>query len=622
MTDNNEKKSGIDRRTVLKTIGATSAFGTVGGLTASPVSAATTPVGELGTTSAGQWDSNGGNWFTLDFEHSYDDPVVVMGPLSTNGEEPAHARLRAVWSGSAEWQIEEWRYMDLTHTKEDISYLVVESGDNEVDGASVHAGTVEVDHEWQSVTFGSTFDQLPVVFTESQTVNGGDPIVTRTKDVTESGFSVRVQGEEARGSHVSEEVGYIAIDGNVDGVFEIGTITSDEAWTPVTATTSYSEPAFVSSMQTTHGGNTAGLRRRKLDASSAEVRVEEEESADDETNHVDETVGYLLGRRGRFDGADGGSSDDGDDGGGNGDDGDDNDGTMNPTFGADFAQHIGEDPSQYYEDWLGRSVLVADEFMKKEAHYHNVPDWKIQPWTNWVAENDERQMAWDLMVHNFTTLEDAANGGINDAVASFGNSLVNNDQENSYIRIVGEFDLGHTINPQTDQEKQWFVEMWREMTDTLRSVSGQDFTIVWNPNYDIRYKGSYAEDTWPGDGYVDMVGIDIYDRNWDQYAGAGEPTRDDHIAAWDRSKAHLDWFRNWADDHEKELCIPEWGVWEHTNSSHGGGDNPYFVQEMYDWMNENDVAWHVYFEQLDKHALYGPETQFPEASSKFKELFG
>ncbi len=47
-------------------------------------------------------------------------------------------------------------------------------------------------------------------------------------------------------------------------------------------------------MQTTLGANTAGLRYTNLDGTSADVLVEEEQSADDETWHRTEDVGYLV----------------------------------------------------------------------------------------------------------------------------------------------------------------------------------------------------------------------------------------------------------------------------------------------------------------------------------------
>jgi serine protease AprX len=43
-----------------------------------------------------------------------------------------------------------------------------------------------------------------------------------------------------------------------------------------------------------NGGNTAGIRMTNLNESSVEVFIEEETSGDSETNHVKETLGWLV----------------------------------------------------------------------------------------------------------------------------------------------------------------------------------------------------------------------------------------------------------------------------------------------------------------------------------------
>ncbi len=69
---------------------------------------------------------------------------------------------------------------------------------------------------------------------------------------------------------------------------------------------SYNAPTFggkyfVGNMQTYLGSDTATVRYRRLDHNSVQVRVEEEKSADTETNHPNESVGYLLLRQAGFD---------------------------------------------------------------------------------------------------------------------------------------------------------------------------------------------------------------------------------------------------------------------------------------------------------------------------------
>jgi hypothetical protein len=53
-------------------------------------------------------------------------------------------------------------------------------------------------------------------------------------------------------------------------------------------------PVFLAGMQTTDGGNTAAVRWQNKQATEIEVKVEEEQSRDVETNHVTEVIGYMV----------------------------------------------------------------------------------------------------------------------------------------------------------------------------------------------------------------------------------------------------------------------------------------------------------------------------------------
>lgn len=261
-------------------------------------------VGEAGTV---QIEADTDSWQELSFGSPLPDAVVVAKPLSHDGGHPAHVRVKDVSESGASLQVEEWTSLDGYHETETAGYLVLQRGHHEVGGRAVEAGTVEADHRWTDVTFDGSFDEPPVVFTQSQTYNGGDPVVTRNRNVTGGGFRTVLQEEEAKrsGGHATETVGYVAVEagtisgrgpdsraGRVDGV--------DDDWHAIDFGAEYDdEPTFVADMQTTNGGNTAGLRYRNYDGRSVEVQVDEETSADSETHHVEETVGYwVFGARG------------------------------------------------------------------------------------------------------------------------------------------------------------------------------------------------------------------------------------------------------------------------------------------------------------------------------------
>ena len=258
--------------------------------------------GEVGKVTISQ--QNEGTWYEVSLEGSYEEPVVIMNPVSSNGHQPCHIRIRNVQSNSFQYQIEEWDYLDGGHIEEELSYLVMEAGTYTFDnGTYVEVGQVmNVNDTFENVSFNSpgSFANNPIVLSQAQTFDGPDAIVTRMKSISTSGFDVRVQEEEAKGRHIGERVGYIAIDSGRGRygakIFEAGRSSGvTDAWDSTDFTRKYGvSPIFLANMQTFRGPDTAELRYRNLAPDRVEVRVEEEQSSDNETNHTGEEVGYLA----------------------------------------------------------------------------------------------------------------------------------------------------------------------------------------------------------------------------------------------------------------------------------------------------------------------------------------
>lgn len=288
-------RSGCTRRAFLR-VGSVGVVGSILGATSSASGASDGVPGETGTLRVNQPDAETGH--TISFERTYEAPVVVVKPVGFEGANPAHVRLRDVGSTGCTFRIEEWNYLDGWHTTERLFYLVVESGSHTVsDGTAIQAAVVTGDDGFGRVSFPSPFASRPVVFSQAQTYRGGHEIVTRNRNVSTSGFDVRLQEEEGRdGWHTTERIGYVAVQPTTEAGFEVGrtaNAVTDESYR-IDFEGTYDSPRFLADVQTYNGGNTAGLRRRNLDRSSASVFVEEERSADGETNHVPEAVGYLV----------------------------------------------------------------------------------------------------------------------------------------------------------------------------------------------------------------------------------------------------------------------------------------------------------------------------------------
>jgi PKD repeat protein len=258
-------------------------------------------VGTLTVETAGRSD-----WQTVEFDGRYDDPVVVAGPPSQSDGSPAHVRVRNVTATGFELQLEEWAYQNGTHQSETVSFLVLEAGEYRLDdGLLAQVGTVSTGTEPTDVAFDRTFEATPVVATQVQTVADPTPVVTRQGNATADGFDVRLQTEEAIDdrSGAAETVGYVAltpVDGeNYGSPIETGRASIGDFGETVSFRTEYlAPPNVLASVSTYEGTDTVQLRTTGRSETSVSFDLEEETSADAETDHTGETLDWIaVGRQ-------------------------------------------------------------------------------------------------------------------------------------------------------------------------------------------------------------------------------------------------------------------------------------------------------------------------------------
>ena len=119
----------------------------------------------------------------------------------------------------------------------------------------------------------------------------------------------------------------------------------------------------------------------------------------------------------------------------------------------------------------------------------------------------------------------------------------------------------------------------------MRAVPGSHFTFEWNPTRGDLAVGDLAN-YYPGDAYVDYVGLDVYDVESQVYPGAKAEFSHMQTQAFG-----LDWLSSFAVTHHKQIVLPEWGLGWGTCSASGqpisskndetcGGDNATWVNLM------------------------------------------
>jgi Glycosyl hydrolase family 26 len=266
-----------------------------------------------------------------------------------------------------------------------------------------------------------------------------------------------------------------------------------------------------------------------------------------------------------------------------------------------------------FATWLGNPLDRALEFLDDRS-------WETIESPTWVTSQwNGRGYRMDISVPMFPasggSLTTGASGGYNSHFAKLGQTLVANGQANAIIRPGWEFN-GSWFKWFAGSTPGVYAAYFRQIVNAMRSVPGQRFEFEWNPaigTADVRLGKAY-----PGDQYVDYIGLDVYDQSW-------IPRWRSPAARWKSMMSQrfgLRWHRNFSARHGKPMTYPEWGLMTRSDG-HGGGDNPYFISRMHEWIRTNNVANHYYFEwdaPDGNHEL--ASGQFPRSAARFRQLFG
>ena len=254
-------------------------------------------IGLSGQVNIEQVDAS--TWFAVTFDQSLIDPVVSMSPITMNGAQGAMPRVRNITSDGFEFQLDEWDYLDGLHFPEDFWWVAVERGVHvTADGGIIEAGRAQVDSTDTQVGLTGEFTAGElIVLGQTTSVNDATAVVDRISDVTETGFTVRLQEEEAAdGIHVAEDLDYIAFS---TGSFETFTAASaaraiDEQAIDVALADPAGNQAFFADIQSIYGADTSVLRINSVGTDAINLFLQEEQSSDRETGHTLEDLGWVF----------------------------------------------------------------------------------------------------------------------------------------------------------------------------------------------------------------------------------------------------------------------------------------------------------------------------------------
>lgn len=274
-------------------------------------------------------------------------------------------------------------------------------------------------------------------------------------------------------------------------------------------------------------------------------------------------------------------------------------------------------PYLAFGQWRGRPIDVALVFTQRDAGWGPLvePNWPVNDFASFKGKLIISQPMYPKGQGNTA---ECARGAYDQHWKKFGSFLVSKGRADSIVRIGWEFN-GTFMYWHTDPDPTNFKECFRRVATAIRSTDPQvkiDWTF--NAHNSPVPNGGTPWPAYPGDEYVDYIGIDPYDHY--------PPSRDEATFRRQCEDPNgLCYAMKFAREHGKKVGVGEWGV--ASCSGNGGGDNPLYIRMMWQTFVANaDVMGYesYYHDSLPGNVCSTIMNggQNPKASAEYKRLWG
>jgi Glycosyl hydrolase family 26 len=265
--------------------------------------------------------------------------------------------------------------------------------------------------------------------------------------------------------------------------------------------------------------------------------------------------------------------------------------------------------------WRGHPLNVVDDWSNRATWQDIVnPTWLYQKWAG-----SPYTMSFGVAMLPSSvpgvSLEACAAGSYNSYWKQFGSVISSYGLGNSIIRLGWEFN-GNWY-PWTATNPTTWVKCWQQIVTAARSTAPN---LQWNWNVNRGVSAGLADPTqaYPGNAYVDMIGVDSYD--WWPAATTA--------SGWNQQLNQpqgLNYWLSFAEAHGKKLAVPEWGSVSTSNSSGAGGDDPAYVGDMKSFFttNASNLAYEANLQGIPSSTggSYWPATTMTKTAAAYQAAF-
>lgn len=253
--------------------------------------------------------------------------------------------------------------------------------------------------------------------------------------------------------------------------------------------------------------------------------------------------------------------------------------------GCDGVRHL-----RAFSSWLGRQPDFVLDFFADDSWDSMLGDanWTIKCW---ARAQMKVVFSVPMLPRNDGTLAEGAVGRFDDHFRKLAQLLVAGGYGKSVIRLGWEFN-GNWYPWAAGKDPASWIRYWRRIVTTMRAVDGAAFRFDWCSAQG--HQQLPASDVYPGDDYVDIIGRDLYNQSWTPDVTTPQQRWHELLT----QSYGLNWLHDFAIRHNKPMSLPEWGTGTRPDG-HGGGDDAYFITHVMQWISQNNIVYHAYW---DYHA--------------------
>ncbi|MFD7338161.1 glycoside hydrolase family 26 protein [Streptomyces violascens] len=227
------------------------------------------------------------------------------------------------------------------------------------------------------------------------------------------------------------------------------------------------------------------------------------------------------------------------------------------------------------EKWRGRGLLLAGHTYLPGGTWRDIegPPELLAPWARWRHQRVDRVFVLNvpMLDHSEEGLSDeqvrallgqGARGAFDDHFRRLAQRLVDLQLTDTIVVLGWEMN-GVTYTHRCAPDPGAWQTYWRRIVTAMRTVAGRRFRFDFAPS-----RGRDAvpwTDCYPGDAYVDIIGMDSYDQP-EGLTFRGQVDEPYGLRAQVRFAAR----------HHKPVSYPEWGLFRN-------GDDADYMREMARW---------------------------------------